>query len=103
MKIQNNYHDATLSEVRISGDELMLVADLDGHWNNKCAQRACLMFHSVKNLADVCATLGLEPADGKYAYNDEIIGLLKTDKTMYLVDLAKARDLRIDCRGLSEV
>lgn len=103
MKVQNNYHGATLSEVRIFGDELTLVADLDEHWNNKCARRACLIFHNVKNLADVCDRLGLEFSNGKYPYNDEIIGLLKTDKTMYLIDLAKARELRIDCRGYSEV
>lgn len=103
MKFQNNYHDATLPEVRISGDELTLVADLNGHWNNKCPQRACLMFHNVKNLSEVCETLGLDAADGKHQYNDEIIGILKTDNTKYLIDLANAGGMRIDCRGLSEV
>lgn len=103
MKLQNNYHDATLSEVRISGNELTLVADLYGHWNHGCEQRAWLMFHNVKNFTEICETLGLESAEGKHEYNDEIIGILKTDKTKYLVDLSKARELWIDCRGLSEV
>ena len=103
MKLQNNYHDASLSRVRISGDELTLVADLDGHWNNKCAQRACLLFHNVKNIHEVCETLGVPAADGQHQYNDEIIGIMKTDKTEFLIDLADARALRIDCRGLSEV
>lgn len=103
MKLQNNYHDAMLSEVRVSGDELTLVADLYSYWNQGCEQRACLMFHSVKNISDVCETLGLDLGDGMHEYNDEITGILKAGKTQYLVHLEKARDLRIDCRGLSEL
>lgn len=102
MKLQNNYHDAILSEVHISADELTFVADLNGHWNQGCEQRASLMFHKVKNLAVVCETLGLDAEDGKHQYDDEIIGILRSDKSRYLIDLAKASDLWIDCGGLSE-
>lgn len=103
MKIQNNYHDAILSEIRICDNELMLVADLDGHWNNKCVQRACLIFHNVKNLPDVCRTLGLKHVEGKHSFLDEIIGVLKADRRTYLVDLARTQSLKIECQGLSEV
>lgn len=103
MKLRNEYHDATLVAVRISGDQMTLVTELDGHWNNQCEQRAYLVFYSVKNLVDLCATLGIAKTDGETKYRDEIIGVVKVDKTQYRVDLQVTQTLEIDCRGLSEI
>jgi len=103
LKLKHEYHDAALSAVRLTGGDLTLVADLDGHWNNKCEQRAYLTFHNVKNMDAVRARFSLAVGESSTDLSDDIIAVVKVDKTRYLVDLSKAGALEIDCRGVSEI
>lgn len=103
IRLQHQYHDASLKSVKFNDPDVTLVADLDGHWNNKRAERAYLTFHSVKNIAEVRATLSARPDEDVMEVNDEMIGVVKLDKTRYLVDLHRVGSLVLDCRGISEI
>lgn len=103
VKLQHEYHDAQLASVSFNDDDVTLVAELDGHWNHQCPERAFLTFHGVKNLTEVRIKLAAPIEQGDAKLNDEIIGIRKLDKTRYLVDLHHAGALEIDCRGLSEI
>jgi hypothetical protein len=102
-KLQHNYHDASLAEVRFNDDELTVVADLDEHWNNQCAERAYLIFHQVKNMDEVRTQLAEKPSGVYAGIPDEIIGIEKRDKTHYLIDFHRAGGVTIECRGFSEI
>lgn len=87
--------------MRFRDADVTLVVDLDGHWNHQCAERAFLTFHNDKNLDAVKAALKVTLGEATVSFNDEIIGIVKLDKTTYLVDLHRTGALELDCRGIS--
>lgn len=103
IRLQHEYHDGSLKSVRFSDGDVTLVVDLYGHWNHQCAERAFLTFHHVSNLDAVRAALQAPPEGTTVNFNDEIIGIMKLDKTKYRVDLQRAGALELDCRGVSEI
>lgn len=103
IRLQNEYHDGSLKSVRFRDADVTLVVDLDGHWNHQCAERAFLTFHHVRNLDAVRAVLQAYPEEVAVSLSDEIIGIVKLDKTTYLVDLHRTGALELDCRGISEI
>jgi hypothetical protein len=90
-----------LKSVRFRDADVTLVVDRDGHWNHQCAERAFLTFHNDKNLDSVRAVLRANPEDVTVSFNDEIIGIVKLDKTTYQVDLHCTGSLKLDFRGIS--
>lgn len=102
-KLKHNYHDGTLCEVRFSGTDITLVVDLDGYWNNQCAERAYLFFYDVKNFDEIRETLAAIGEAAQCGSPDEIIGIIKVGADEYLVDLARVGSIVIKCRSLSEV
>ena len=103
IRLQHQYHDGSLRSVRFKDSDVTLVVDLDGHWNHQCPERAFLTFHHVRNLDAVRAVLQVSPEEVEVNMNDEIIGIAKSDKTTYLVDLNHAGALKLDCRGITEI
>jgi hypothetical protein len=103
VKLQHEYHDARLTSVSFDGDDVTLIAELDGHWNHQCAERAYLTFRSVKNTTDVRHKLVLSADLMDARLSDEIIGIRKIHKTKYLINLHLGGPLEIECRGLSEI
>ena len=89
--------------MRFRDTDVTLVVDLDGHWNHQCAGRAFLTFHHVRNLDAVRAVLQANPEEVAVSLSDEIIGIVKLDKTTYLFDLHRTGPLELDCRGISEI
>lgn len=77
--------------MRFRDADVTLVVDRDGHWNHQCAKRAFLTFHTDKNLDSVRAVLRANPEDVTVSFNDEIIGIVKLDKTTYLVEISIAQ------------
>lgn len=71
--------------------DVTLVVDLDGHWNHQCAERAFLTLHHVRNLDAVRAVLQSHPEEVAVSLSDEIIGIVKLDKTTYLVEISIAQ------------
>ena len=102
-KFKHDYHDAMLAEVRFSGADVTLVVDLDGYWNNQCEERACLFFYGVKNLEEVRSILAPSGEAAQCGIPDEILGIAKTSKDEYAVDLARSGSVSIVCSSLSEV
>ena len=103
VRLQHEYHDAALKSIRISGDDLTFVADLNGHWNKQCSERAYLTFHNVKNVDALRTRLSIPSDESRIELADEIIGVMKLDKTKYRIDLHHAGAIEIDCRGISEI
>ena len=89
--------------MRFRDADVTLVVDLDGHWNHQCSKRAFLTFHHVKNLDAVRAVLQAHPEEVAVSLCDEIVGIVKRDKTTYQVDLHRTGSLKLDCQGISEI
>ena len=103
LSLRHNYHDALLRRVRFEGRRIVFEASLDGHWNNNCPEDAELMFETVHNLDEIKRRFGTNDDDSIVDVIDEIICVVKLQKTRYLVDLNNRGEIEIDCRGISEI
>jgi len=100
--LKNEYHDARLERVRFEDRRVVFEASLDGHWNNRCEEHACLGFELVHNLDEIRTAFNAPAGESCVDVDDEIIGVAKLTKTRYCVDLQTAGSIEIDCRGISE-
>ena len=101
--LRHNYHDARILSIEISATDVTFVAELYRAWNPH-AIRGEFTFHNVKNLNEVRASLPPMKIDGG-AWYPTILGVLKMDKTRYLVEayMRETYPIEIDCRGLTEI
>lgn len=102
-RLKHEYHDALLRRLRFEDRRVVFEASLDPVWNNKCPENVELAFETVHNLDDVRRQFNVGNGQSIVTVSDEIIGVVKLEKTRYLVDLHNHGGIEIDCRGISEI
>lgn len=101
---QNNYHDSHIQSFQVGPrQEVTLDIHLDPVWNKGGAVTARIRFAGIKNFPDVSAFFGkfVKPEEGRFV--DEIIGIKKTGKLTWLLDLDRSGSLVIQCSHFDEL
>lgn len=90
--------------VEVSQEDVSFVAELNRACNPNGYVQGRLTFHGVKNMEEVRASLPPMEIEGT-AWQPEIIGVAKLDKSRYVVDLfmRESYTIEIDCRSMIEL
>jgi hypothetical protein len=95
---QHNHHDSHIESFQLGPrQELTLDIRLDPVWNKGGAITSRIRFGGIKNYEEVCRIFEklTKPVAGRFV--DEIIGIKKTSKLSWILDLSGSGSLAIQC------
>lgn len=101
---QHNYHDSHIESFKVGPrQEVTLDIHLDPVWNKGGSISARIRFGAIKNFEEVSAFFGKLRAPSKERFVDEIIGIRKTGKLSWVLDLSEYGSLAIQCSHVDEL
>lgn len=97
LKLERNYHDATVRSVELGEGRLTISVDLVPGYNNRVPERRHLIFEGIRNVDEVRMQLSRQPSDVRV----EIIGVVRTGPGRITIDLNTV-SLELQCKSVVE-
>jgi hypothetical protein len=97
LKLEHNYHDATVRSMELSEGRLTLAVDLVPSSNHGIAEHRHLIFEGIRNEEELRQQLSTQPSNVRV----EVIGVARVGPGRILVDLNTV-SLELDCKLVVE-
>lgn len=97
LKLQHNYHDATVRSAELSEGRLTLAVDLVPFTNHGAPEQRHLVFEGIRNPTEVREQLSEQPSDVRI----EIVCLVRSGPGRILLDL-NVGSIVLDCKSVVE-